>query len=102
MFDVFADTAPEPKSQQQLVDCTNGIETGNGTEMQRKNQGCKTAFADVHLLWLMDTQRPLQSDQAYPLEPDFPAGQCRNDFDQQVYNLVNSEVFSRNHFGSSL
>ena len=90
MFDVFADTAPEPKSQQQLVDCTNGVETGKGTEMERKNQGCKTAFADVHLLWLMDTQRPLQSDQAYPLEPDFPAGQCRNDFDQQVYNLVNS------------
>ena len=50
--------------------------------MDRKNQGCTSAYADVHLLWLMDTQTPLQNAQDYPLEPDRPAlsaRECKND-----------------------
>ena len=88
-----SDTAPQPKSQQQLIDCTNGFGTGIGTELLRTNQGCKTAYADVHLLWLQETQRPLLSARDYPLRPDEPAGECPNDaynagYGPDYYNYI--------------
>ena len=84
----LADTAPDTLSRQQFVDCTFGYETGRGTELVRKNQGCKTGYADVHLLWLYNgTQSRLQTEQEFPLEPnrlDIRPGnpKCINNADQ--------------------
>ena len=66
----FPDTPPRPLSQQQLVDCTVGLTQGEGTELFRKNQGCVSAVADIHLNYVRESGIPLQSAEQYPLEPN--------------------------------
>ena len=71
------------------MDCTNGFEIDNGTEMFRTNQGCKTGYADVHLQWLQETQTPHQDAQDYPLRPDEPAGECANNgYGPDYFNYI--------------
>ena len=75
-FLYFKDTSPQPKSVQQLVDCTKGFSRGNGTELLRTNDGCAVGFADLHGLWLNATQSPYQNAEVYPLRPE--DGECVN------------------------
>ena len=71
------------------MDCTDGLQTGNGTELARTNVGCVNGFADVHLEWLEATQIPHQDPQDYPLRPDEPAGECANNiYGPDYFNYI--------------
>ena len=71
------DTAPKPLSQQQLVDCTVGLTQDNGTELERTNQGCQSAFPDNHLYFISGLGNQIQSAEEYPLTPNkIPDGTC--------------------------
>ena len=88
-------------SQQLFVDCTLDFEVGKGTRHFRLNEGCDGGLADVHLIWLNETQSRLLTEQEYPLEPNRkakPAEQCRKNADQlgfgpNFYNNRQTQVY---------
>ena len=75
---------PVPVSQQQLIDCTKGVEDGVGTILVRENKGCVYGFADLHLKWLNSSTNTLQNPQNYPLTQT--EGECRQIFGYDYYN----------------
>ena len=100
---LFADTLPEPISQQHLVECTLDYETGNGTEMFRANKGCDFGFTDVHLIWLQSEGQTIKTALDYPLTPE-ALGECKNDILNNIrkrevsYRARISESFKRYSF----
>ena len=90
------DTAPKPLSPQQLVDCTVGLTQDNGTELERTNQGCQSAFPDNHLYFISGLGNQIQSAEEYPLTPNkIPDGTCPVTFTYygyEDYNQLNGQV----------
>ncbi len=73
----IAGTSPIPISVQQMIDCSDGLTVGNGTEMLRTNLACVTGHADVYLQWALETKQPLESARNYPLTGSGRFGNCR-------------------------
>ena len=90
-----------PLSQQLFVDCTIGFGVGNGTRFDRTNKGCVDGLADLHLIWLNETQSRLLTEPQYRLEPNRkakPSEQCRKNADQlgfgpNFYNNRQTQVY---------
>ena len=97
MFDI-PDTPPQTVSHQQLVDCTDGLGAGKGTELERFNRGCDYGFPDLHLKYITNTRTTVQSLEEYPSTPT--VGTCRKqvtDYGSDDYDEINKQYGSEDY-----